>query len=146
MKAIIVNEKQSAQAERAAFSARLVKALKDASYTDSPTELSREFNVRYGGAHVTVHAARKWLVGEAIPTQDKVRVLSDWLAVSIEWLRFGGTSAAAPHQSDSGRLSSADVRLLSDLQSLDDKTQRIAREFIQNLARADRRQSAEVTA
>lgn len=27
---------------------------------------------------------------EAIPTQDKLRVLANWLQVTPEWLRFGG--------------------------------------------------------
>ena len=52
--------------------------------------LLRKFNVRFAGRPVTVHAARKWLVGEAIPTQEKLRTLADWLGVPADWLRFGG--------------------------------------------------------
>ena len=42
------------------------------------------------GRPITVHAARKWLMGEAIPTQDKMRDYLSALLVPIEWLRFGG--------------------------------------------------------
>lgn len=34
-------------------------------------------------------AARKWLKGEAIPTQDKIHILARWIGVSPQWLRFG---------------------------------------------------------
>lgn len=55
----------------------------------SPTRLAREFNRRYPGTPVTQHASRKWLHGEAVPAQDKLRVLADWLGVAVAWLRFG---------------------------------------------------------
>lgn len=55
----------------------------------SPTRLAREFNRRYPGAPVTLHAARKWLNGEAVPVQDKLRTLASWLGVGADWLRFG---------------------------------------------------------
>ena len=63
--------------ERESFSQRLQLALKNAHYSpDSPTRLAREFNIRFDGRPITVHAARKWLVGEAIPTQEKLRMIA----------------------------------------------------------------------
>jgi len=63
--------------ERLAFSERLRQALSNCNYSPrSPTELAREFNLRFKGQAVTVHAARKWLHGESIPTQDKLRALA----------------------------------------------------------------------
>jgi hypothetical protein len=48
--------------ERHQFSERLQQALRSAEYSpDSPTQLAREFNARFAGQPVTVHAARKWL-------------------------------------------------------------------------------------
>jgi hypothetical protein len=38
---------------------------------------------------ISSHAARKWLIGEAIPTQDRIQVLAVWLNVSPSWLGFG---------------------------------------------------------
>jgi transcriptional regulator with XRE-family HTH domain len=78
--------------ERESFSERLQQALKNAHYSpDSPTRLAREFNIRFEGRPITVHAARKWLVGEAIPTQEKLRMIAQWLGVPADWLRFGGS-------------------------------------------------------
>lgn len=127
--------------ERESFSERLQTALRNADYSpDSPTQLAREFNVRFDGRPITVHAARKWLVGEAIPTQEKLRTLAQWLGVPAEWLRFGGAeghNGSGTHGS-STRFESADVKLVADLQRLDEHHQMLAREFIRMLVRLNR--------
>ena len=87
--------------EREAFARRLREALgRIGDDGGSPTRLAREFNRRYPGAPVTLHAARKWLNGEALPAQDKLRVLAAWLGVAPEWLRYGDESdnRSAPYR------------------------------------------------
>lgn len=121
--------------ERQDFSARLKIALSKANYSpDSPTKLSREFNVRFTGHPITVHAARKWLFGEAIPTKEKVRLLSQWLGVPADWLRFGDLDQSKGEvHNPSPKFASSDVRLIAELQTLDEKSQTIAREIIRLL-------------
>jgi transcriptional regulator with XRE-family HTH domain len=81
--------------EKSAFSMRLCRALGKVGVSMvSPTLVAREFNKRYNGKSVTTQAVRKWLAGEAIPSQDKLRVLAEWLKVSVQWLRFGDGSEA----------------------------------------------------
>ena len=125
--------------ERESFSERLQQALKNAHYSpDSPTRLAREFNIRFEGRPITVHAARKWLVGEAIPTQEKLRMIAQWLGVPADWLRFGsGEQAASSESAGNGgaRFESADVKLIADLQRLDEHHRQLAREFIRMLLR-----------
>jgi len=123
--------------EREGFSERLQQALRDARYSpDSPTQLAREFNIRFNGRPITVHAARKWLVGEAIPTQEKLRTLAQWLGVPAEWLRFGDSGAVAAGSAEgAARFESADVRLVADLQRLDERDKTLAREFVRMLLR-----------
>ncbi len=126
--------------ERESFSERLQQALKNAHYSpDSPTRLAREFNIRFEGRPITVHAARKWLVGEAIPTQEKLRMIAQWLGVPADWLRFGGAEHAAGAAEGNGaasaRFESADVKLIADLQRLDEHHRQLAREFIRMLVR-----------
>jgi hypothetical protein len=128
--------------EREDFSVRLQQALRNSGYSsDSPTQLSREFNIRFTGHPITVHAARKWLVGEAIPTQEKLRTLAIWLGVASEWLRFGGDVHQEGEHNGSHALhfESADVKLIADLQQLDEKSREIAREFIRMLVRINAR-------
>lgn len=130
----------SSSIEREGFSERLQHALRNADYSpDSPTQLAREFNIRFEGRPITVHAARKWLVGEAIPTQEKLRTLAHWLCVTAEWLRFGGGDGpgGVPQEAPTRYLSS-DMKLMSDLQRLDAHHQALAREFIRMLVRLNR--------
>lgn len=122
--------------ERDQFSQRLQKLLRDSHHSpDSPTELAREFNVRYPGAPITVHAARKWLVGEAIPTQDKMRTLADWLMVPIDWLRFGGDAGHNEVRNPVASANSLDLKLIADMQLLDEQHKQIVREVVRILIR-----------
>lgn len=135
--------------ERNAFSSRLQLALRNANHPSShPTHLAREFNFRFSGSPITVHAARKWLVGESIPTQDKLRALSTWLGVTAEWLRFGGPGdevAVKPITTPGSGLESAQNRLLSDFMKLDDHHRQIVQEFIGVLVEKRRRPASEGT-
>jgi hypothetical protein len=127
--------------EREGFSERLQLALRNADYSpESPTQLAREFNIRFEGRPITVHAARKWIVGEAIPTQEKLRTLAHWLGVPAEWLRFGGSEShtTVDTPGNPARFESADVKLIADLQRLDEHDRAVAREFIRMLVRMHR--------
>ena len=75
--------------EKAEFSQRLRKAIENAGYAVRPIVLEREFNTRYWGRSVTVQAVRRWLRGEAIPSQEKLQVLSEWLKIEPHMLRYG---------------------------------------------------------
>jgi hypothetical protein len=71
------------------FADRLRGALDSAGVRASPTLVSDAFNLRFRGRSITLHTARNWLLGKVMPTQDKLRVLSEWLQVSPDELRFG---------------------------------------------------------
>jgi hypothetical protein len=71
------------------FSKRLKVILCKKNKSLSPTALARDFNLRWRGVPVTVNATRKWLMGEAIPTFDKLVVLANLIDVSEDWLRWG---------------------------------------------------------
>jgi transcriptional regulator with XRE-family HTH domain len=126
--------------ERKEFSARLMSALRRARYVpDSPTVLARHFNEIYPGRPITVHAARKWLVAQAIPTQDKLRALASWLDVPADWLRFGTLAESTPlsaqkHTSEViallARMTRDEVSLVEDLHVLEHDERDIVREMI----------------
>ena len=65
-------------------------------------------------------------------------MIAQWLGVPAEWLRFGGTENAASNGDATNgisRFESADVKLIADLQRLDEHHRQIAREFIRMLVR-----------
>lgn len=126
--------------EKAAFTQRLSRALKDARIeSGSPTLFAREFNRRYHGRPISVHAARKWLTGESIPTQDKLRLLAAWLGVSTEWLRFGEKAAANVQlaEQEQAVYNRADWELCHMLDSLSDEHKLIVREVVLALRRIE---------
>ncbi len=83
------SQKKDTQRQQVLFSKRLALALEIAGVRLSPTIVQSEYNKRSGQPPITSHAARKWLTGEAIPTQERIKILAGWLNVSASWLRFG---------------------------------------------------------
>ena len=83
-----------ARPEAKTFSERFRKALLVAGVPQSPTVIAHEFNLRYWGKSVSLYAVRNWLLGQSMPTQDKLRTLAQWLGVSPHELRFGPDQAA----------------------------------------------------
>lgn len=77
------------------FAARLKKAMETAGYEAKPAVLEREFNQRYMGSPLTLHGVRKWLLGESLPSEDKIHVLASWLNVDADELRTGQVGRGA---------------------------------------------------
>lgn len=126
--------------EREAFSLRLARALKDAKVdVSSPTILAREFNRRYTGKPVSTHAVRKWLMGESIPAQDKLRLLAAWLGVSAEWLRFGEGGNKHIAQSERAHYNSPDIELIGNISQLNAEHKQVVREVVLTLLRLEKK-------
>lgn len=123
--------------EKKAFSQRLVAALKKAGVTaTSPTRLAVEFNLRHRGRPMTTQGVHRWLSGTAIPSQDKIRTLAEWLNVSPEGLRFGDAGKkTAEDKSVSHR--TLPTKLLSDLGRLSEEHLTIVRELVTTLLRLE---------
>ncbi|CAN7698135.1 hypothetical protein LJR289_005625 [Pseudoduganella sp. LjRoot289] len=86
---------------RQQFSERLAKEfIRLGLPVSSPTQIANEFNTRYPAKKVAAQTVRKWLLGDAIPTQAKLVVLADWLGVSPQWLRFGTGGRKVAKSSD----------------------------------------------
>jgi transcriptional regulator with XRE-family HTH domain len=123
--------------ETEAFAQRLKQALEASGVRVSPTVVANEFNLRYWGRSITPHTARNWLLGKAIPTQDKLRVLADWLQVSPNELRFGGPNAssrAAEADTNFGRLDMADREMLHRYLALTVGDRKTVREVVTALS------------
>jgi len=79
--------------EKTAFSNRLKLALRrSANPVHGATELALQFNLRYNGEAVTTQTAHKWITGRAIPTNDKLATIANWLNVNEHWLHYGPAS------------------------------------------------------
>ncbi len=131
----------SSSNETQAFAQRLKQALVASGVRISPTVVANEFNLRYWGRSVTPHTARNWLLGKSIPTQDKLRVLADWLQVGPDELRFGQV-ASVPKVTENmdmgGDLNMADREMLNRYMSLSVQDRKTAREVVAALQVASR--------
>ena len=122
--------------EQERFAQRLNQALDEARYQHAgASRIAREFNLRFPDKAVTVHAVRKWIKGEAIPTQDKLLALAQWLGVRADWLRFNGAEPAIESVHPSG-FNGEDLRLLRDFQRLSSERKHIVDQIIQLLLRS----------
>lgn len=124
--------------EKQGFSKRFEQALRDAGVnTTSPARLALEFNLHHWGVAVTPQSVRKWMSGKAIPTQDKILTLAEWLNVSSEWLRFGDNRGKEPRRPRAAR-QTGDVRLYGDLQRLSQEHKIVVQEIVTTLLRLER--------
>ncbi len=127
-------ESKVATEEKEQFSARLQRALVNAHCPNGANDFVKEFNLRADGAAVTVYAARKWLLGTAIPTQEKVHILSDWLGVSPGWLRFG-SDGDGPEPGPAHGLAAPDRVLLDAIHRLSERDRKVVVELVKSLLR-----------
>jgi len=130
----------SRQQEREGFSLRLRQALVSAGIDErSPTLVVREFNRRFAGQPVTVHAARKWMLGEALPSQDKVQALAVWLGVRPEWLRYGESDVASGYTVKEPALSEGDLDVARQFRRLNAGHRQLVREMLLSLLNIEQR-------
>lgn len=136
----------STSTETQAFALRLRQALDSCGVRLSPTVVANEFNLRYWGRSITPHTARNWLLGKAIPTQDKLRVLADWLQVGPDELRFGQaalTPKAVEGLEAGGSLGMVDREMLSRYLSLPLHNRKTVRDVVSALVLAGQAQKTE---
>lgn len=118
--------------ERIHFSDRLKAALIAANQPTGASAFARAYNLRADGATVTTHGVRKWLKGEAIPTHEKILIISKWLHVHSSWLRFGDAENCQYEQMPTinEELSTEHLALIHDVAALPAPAQAIIRDIV----------------
>lgn len=111
------------------FAARLKLALVTKGFKQSPTVVANKFNEVFQGKAITIITARNWMLGNAIPTHDKLACLAKLLDTSSEELRFG-RSCEKTFVFDGEDLSAVDQKFLRSYLSMPIKQQRLIREVI----------------
>lgn len=125
--------------EKTEFAKRLQAAMVAAGYEPRPAVLEKNFNSRYWGQSVTFQAVSRWLRGEAIPSQEKLQVLADWLKVEPHVLRYGEQAIksirAKQKRWDEG-IGYQERELFEAFLALPAPQRKVVREVIQTFAKA----------
>jgi hypothetical protein len=114
---------------RAAFAERLKECLKQTGRSVSPSDLVREFNAHFDGPPVHAHSCRKWLLGEAVPTQEKLVVLAQMCGVSPDWLRYGDATRALEMRSATP-FTRQELALVSGFQRLGSRDRKVVQQLM----------------
>ncbi len=133
--------KQPPSREKMAFAKRLSQAMLAAGYDDKPAVLEREFNTRHWGKPMTLHGVRRWLRGETLPSQDKLRTLAEWLGLTPQQLQFGRDSVhrvESPRNRWDADIGYQDRELLEAFLKLPVPQRKVVREVILAFTLAER--------
>lgn len=121
------------QTEHLQFATRLAVAIADKGIKPSPTVLGNLFNLHFYGRPVTPHTVRNWLLGKAMPTQDKMVCLAKLLDTSPEQLRFGRSSEKTLMSDFDGvqtEVANVDQQFFRRYLALTDAQRRIVRDVV----------------
>ena len=121
------------QLEHSQFATRLAVAIADKGIKPSPTVIANLFNQYFHGRPVTPHTARNWLLGKAMPTQDKMVCLAKLLDTSPEQLRFGRSSEKtliADFEGIHTEVANVDQQFFKRYLSLTESQRRVVRDVV----------------
>lgn len=113
------NAAMHTESDKLDFSKRLKAALELAGLGQlSLAEIANKFNLRHPNKPITPQAVHNWLIGQSIPTPDKIETLSKWLNINGDWLRYG------KEQIEGKSLSQDELLMLKYFRNLSHKRQK----------------------
>jgi transcriptional regulator with XRE-family HTH domain len=128
------------------FAQKLREAMEAAGYEAKPSVLEREFNSRHWGKPMTLHGVRRWLLGETVPSHEKLGTLAEWLQVPAHELAWDSVQAPQAREQPapwSVSLGYEDRELFNLYLRLPVPKRRLARDVILAIARAHAAEEAE---
>ena len=118
--------------EKKQFASRLKLAIDAKGFRNSPTGIANQFNAIYQGNPVTPHTTRNWLLGNSLPTHEKMVCLGNLLGTSPEQLRYG-RSTEKTFVLDGHIPSAEDQQCFKGYFQLSKSQQRLIRELVSEM-------------
>ena len=128
------------KSEKALFAERLGLAINNKGIKQSPTVLCNLFNSSWSGRSITPHTARNWILGVAMPQQDKLVCLAKLLDTSPGQLRYGRASEKTMVLSDGNlesEISNTDQEFFVRYLKLDEARKRLARDVVMEFSKSN---------
>jgi transcriptional regulator with XRE-family HTH domain len=85
------------------FSTRLRLACQERGHTSARNSSGIDVSAVAKNTHCSYEMARRYVAGLALPGEDTMRAMAEWLRVPLAWLAFGERAASSP----SGEVSTA---------------------------------------
>ncbi|MEY3592949.1 MAG: hypothetical protein RLZZ38_1943 [Bacteroidota bacterium] len=128
------------KSEKALFAERLGLAINNKGIKQSPTVLCNLFNSSWSGRSITPHTARNWILGVAMPQQDKLVCLAKLLDTSPGQLRYGRSSEKTMVLSNGNlesEISNTDQEFFVRYLKLDEARKRLARDVVMEFSNSE---------
>ena len=128
------------KSEKALFAERLGLAINNKGIKQSPTVLCNLFNGSWSGRSITPHTARNWILGVAMPQQDKLVCLAKLLDTSPGQLRSGRSSEKTMVLSNGNlesEISNTDQEFFVRYLKLDEARKRLARDVVMEFSKSN---------
>ena len=128
------------KSEKALFADRLELAINNKGIKLSPTVLCNLFNISWSGRSITPHTARNWILGVAMPQQDKLVCLAKLLDTSPGQLRYGRSSEKTMVLSNGNlesEISNTDQEFFVRYLKLDEARKRLARDVVMEFSKSN---------
>ena len=128
------------KSEKVLFAERLGLAIKNKGIKQSPTVLCNLFNSNWSGRSITPHTARNWILGIAMPQQDKLVSLAKLLDTSAGQLRFGRSNEKTMIFSTDNfesEVSNTDQEFFMRYLKLDDVRKRLSRDVVSEFSKSN---------
>ena len=126
--------------EKVLFAERLGLAIKNKGIKKSPTVLCNLFISNWSGRSITPHTARNWILGIAMPQQDKLVSLAKLLDTSAGQLRYGRSNEKTMIFSTDNfesEISNTDQEFFIRYLNLDDVRKRLSRDVIVEFSKSN---------
>ena len=128
------------KSEKALFADRLGLAIKNKGIKKSPTVLCNLFNSNWSGRSITPHTARNWILGIAMPQQDKLVCLAKLLDTSAGQLRYGRSiekTMIFSTDNFESEISNTDQEFFMRYLKLDDVRKRLSRDVVSEFSKSN---------
>ena len=126
--------------EKVLFAERLGLAIKNKGIKQSPTVLCNLFNSNWSGRSITPHTARNWILGIAMPQQDKLVCLAKLLDTNAGQLRYGrSVEKTMIFSTDNfeSEVSNTDQEFFMRYLKLDDERKRLSRDVVVEFSKSN---------
>jgi hypothetical protein len=91
---------------------------------------------------VTANATRKWLMGQSVPTLDKLSVVAQMLNTNEDWLRWGESPVTERNNELSNRSQNDELGFAQDFKMLSESNKKVVNAVVEVLLKEQQKRTS----